>query len=382
MTKPLIALDVSMAPARPTGGSYYALNLARTLPLIDDSHRYVIYARPHSLERLAPVRDVATIVDVGPLPRLGRYAWEQAALPRDLKRRGVALLHSPHYTSPVLCPCPRIVTVHDMTFFLLPERFKLARRLPYQLATRAASRFAKRVIVPSQSTSNDLQRILKTPSSRIAITPEGAASSFRPVPLEEATSVARKYGLEPGYLLSLGTQEPNKNRGAIIKALGRLVSEGRDLHLAVVGGGGWRTESEHAEIERLNLTSRIHYTGYVEEADLPAIYSAASVFLFPSLHEGFGLAALEAMACGVPVVTSNTSSLPEVTGDAALLIDPRNPFELAEATARILDDPMLAQRLRQDGPRRAAQFTWENCARLTVDVYREALRDAAETVGF
>lgn len=375
VTKPLIAFDVTMAPARPTGGSYYALNLARTLPPIDDSHHYVIYARPHSLAQLEPVRDIATIVDVGALPRLKRYAWEQFALPRDLKRRGVALLHSPHYTSPVISPCPRVVTVHDMTFFLMPERFKPARRLPYQLATRAASRLAKRIIVPSLSTSNDLQRILHTPENQIVVTPEGAAPQFHPVEAEEAARVAAKYRLQPGYLLSLGTQEPNKNRGAIIQALSKLVGAGRDIHLAVVGGGGWRTETEQADIESLGLSSRIHYTGYVAEEDLPAIYSAASVFLFPSLYEGFGLAALEAMACGVPVVTSNTSSLPEVTGAAALLIDPRDPAALADATARILDDSALAQRLREEGPKRAARFTWEACAEATVAVYRDVLNE-------
>ena len=152
-----------MAPARPTGGSLYGLNLARTLPRIDPAHEYVIYARSHSLGELESVRDAATIVDVGPLARMRRYVWEQTQLPLDLKQRGVALLHSPHYTLPVVCPCPRVVTVHDLTFFLLPQRFKATRRLPYQLATRVGSMLAKRVIVPSESTASDLRRVLGTP---------------------------------------------------------------------------------------------------------------------------------------------------------------------------------------------------------------------------
>jgi glycosyltransferase involved in cell wall biosynthesis len=248
--------------------------------------------------------------------------------------------------------------------------------LPYQLATRAASHLADRIIVPSQSTANDLRRIVKTRASKIVVTPEGASPEFRPVEPSRSAEVAAKYGLDPGYLLSLGTREPNKNRGAIIRALSLLVSQGRDLELAVVGGGGWRTEAERAAIEGLGLTSRIHYTGYVEQEDLPALYSAASAFLFPSLHEGFGLAALEALACGVPVVTSNTSSLPEVVGDAALLINPADIHALAAATARILDDPGLAARLREAGPKRAAPFTWDACAEKTVAVYRELLGEA------
>jgi glycosyltransferase involved in cell wall biosynthesis len=371
VAKPLIAFDVTMAPAQPTGGSLYALNLARALSKVDSDHDYVIYARSHSLAYLEDIP--ATIVNVGSLPRLRRYVWEQVELPRDLKRRHAALLHSPHYTSPLLCPCPRVVTVHDLTFFLLPERFKATRRLPYQLATRAASRFASRVIVPSESTAADLRRVLGTSPLKIAVTPEGASPDFHPVESSHAAAVASKYGLKPGYLLSLGTQEPNKNRNAIIQALATLAGEGRDLQLAVVGGGGWRTETEREQIERLGLTPRIHYTGYVAQEDLAAIYSAASVFLFPSLHEGFGLAALEAMACGTPVVTSNTSSLPEVVGDAALLVDPRNPSELAKAVARILDEPELAQKLRIAGPQRAAQFTWEACGRKTITVYRDVL---------
>ncbi|MGE0058898.1 MAG: glycosyltransferase family 4 protein [Dehalococcoidia bacterium] len=377
MSRPLIAFDVTMAPARPTGGSLYALNLARALPTVDRDHDYVIYAKSHSLPLLEGVP--ATIVDVGPLRRLRRYVWEQFELPADLKRRGVSLLHSPHYTLPLRRPCPCVVTVHDLTFFLLPGRFRATRRVPYQLATFAASRLADRIIVPSESTAADLRRVLKTRASKIVVTPEGAGPEFRPVEPEEAAEVAAKYGLKPGYLLSLGTREPNKNRGAIIRALHFLVSGGRDLQLAVVGGGGWRTETEQAAIEGLGLTRRIDYTGYVEQEDLPALYSAAGVFLFPSLHEGFGLAALEAMACGVPVVTSNTSSLPEVVGDAALMVNPQDPRALADAVARILDDPALAARLREDGPRRAAAFTWEACAEKTIAVYRELLGEATAT---
>lgn len=362
-----------MAPVRPTGGSYYALNLARTLPQVDDGHDYVIFARSHSVPYFDSIRHRAEVVDVGALPRLRRYIWEQASLPRELKQRGAILLHSPHYTTPLLSPCPRVITVHDMTFFLLPERFKATRRLPYQLATRVGTRLAKRVIVPSLSTANDLQRLLGTSGSRISVTYEGANAVFQPVDPSIAAGVAAKYGLPAGYLLSLGTQEPNKNRTAIIQALAQLTVSGRDLHLAVVGGGGWRTETEREEIEGLGLTSLIHYTGYVPEEDLPAIYSAASMFLFPSLHEGFGLAALEAMSCGVPVITSNTSSLPEVVGDAALLIDPRDPATLAAAIGRLIDEPGIAQHLRDAGPERAAHFSWEQCARETAAVYRQIL---------
>jgi glycosyltransferase involved in cell wall biosynthesis len=145
------------------------------------------------------------------------------------------------------------------------------------------------------------------------------------------------------------------------------------VHLVVVGGAGWRTESEEQEIESLGLSGRVHFAGYVPQADLTAIYNAAAVFVFPSLHEGFGLAALEALACGTPVVCSNTASLPEVTGDAALLVDPQDHGAIAAAIARLLDEPELSQLLGRAGVERAQSFTWEACARQTIEVYRRVL---------
>src|SRR5207247_8189136 len=196
----------------------------------------------------------------------------------------------------------------------------------------------------------------------------------RPLEQHECVALASKrYGLPPGYILSLGTREPGKNRLTLLQAMSRLVNTGRDLHLAVVGQQGWRSDEEEAAVEALGLIGRVHFTGYVPQADLSALYNAASVFVFPSLHEGFGLPALEAMACGTPVVTSDRSSLPEVVGEAALLVDPLDTGALAAAITRLFADEGLARELRERGLARARLFSWEKTARAVQAVLAEVV---------
>jgi glycosyltransferase involved in cell wall biosynthesis len=379
VTRPLIAIDATSVPARPAGAGRYALSLVKALARVDSDHDYVVYARSHSLPALAGLRGTMRVVDVGPLSRGRRYFWEQTAHPRDLRRRRVALLHSPHHTMPyAFVPCPRIVTIHDVTFFLIPERYPPTRRFFFQYATRLSVRLASAVIVPSQSAKKDLWgAIHQARRPPTYVTYEGVDDSFRPLDRDQCQKLAsERHRLPPGYLLSVGTREPGKNRTTLLQALQRLVRDGRDLHLAIVGGSGWLHEEEEAEIDELGLRGHVHFTGYVPDEHLPALYNAAKVFVFPSLHEGFGLPVLEAMASGTPVVTSNRSSLPEVAGDAALLVDPTNADEIAGTVARILDEPALASGLRKQGLARAASFTWDDCARATVDVYRRVLGEA------
>jgi glycosyltransferase involved in cell wall biosynthesis len=211
------------------------------------------------------------------------------------------------------------------------------------------------------------------------VTPEGVAKDFRPVPDDEARSIAAGYGLPEGYLLSLGTREPGKNRETILWAMRYLLDHGADPHLAVVGQAGWGAAAEEELVRNLGLEDRVHFTGYVPQEHLPALYSAAAAFLFPSLYEGFGLPVLEAMACGTPVITSNVSSLPEVAGHAALLVDPRDARALADAVNLVLSDEGVRRRLREAGLARAATFTWRACAEATLAVYRSVLGEGVSS---
>jgi glycosyltransferase involved in cell wall biosynthesis len=374
MPRPLIAFDASSVPAQPAGAGRYSLSLVRALVRVDTEHDYVVYARSHSLPELQDLGPSCTIVDLGQLSRARRYLWEQTSLPLDLRRRGARLLHSPHHTTPLLAPCPRVVTVHDVTFFLIPERYPLTRRLFFQVATWLSARRAKAILVPSNSAADDLRVVLHPPQERVNVTPEGVEASFQPASADTCQALRERYGLPEGYLLSLGTLEPGKNRAILLQALQRLVEAGRDVLLAVAGQAGWGREATDANAS--GLIGRVHHLGYVPQADLPALYSGATAFVFPSLHEGFGLPVLEAMACGTPVVTSDRSSLPEVAGEAALLVDPTDADAIAAAIARILDEPPLAALLRQAGLERAAAFSWDACAEATLRVYRRVLGEA------
>ena len=373
-SRPLIAIDASATPAQPAGAGRYTLSLIRALAQRDRDHAYVVYARAPSLSELQDLGPSFELVNLGPMSRARRYLWEQTGLPLDLRRRRVALLHSPHHTTPFISPCPRIVTIHDVTFFLIPERYPLTRRLFFQAATYVSAKRAHAIIVPSESAATDLRTVLHPPAPRVHITYEGVDPSFRPLDRKESARQAReRYGLPAGYLLSLGTLEPGKNRSTLVRALRQLVDGGRDVNLAIVGQKGWGDGRELDDVRALGLQERVHFTGYVPHVDLPLLYNAASAFVFPSLHEGFGLPALEALACGTPVVTSDRSALPEVAGGAALLVDPEDAAAIATAVARILDEPHLAARLRQAGIERAAAFTWGACAEATLNVYRHVL---------
>lgn len=369
-----VAIDATSVPPEPAGAGRYIISLVRALAIVDPTRPYVIYARSHALRHFEGLPASFDLVDVGGLTRWRRQVWEQTALPFDLRRRGVRLLHSPHHTTPLFSPCPRVVTFHDVTFFILPERYPFVRRHYFRIMTLLAARKARRILVPSEAVRDDLRTVMRVAPDQTSVTYEGVDREFRRLDRYECAALAQeRYGLPPGYLLSLGTREPGKNRENVFRALRRLLDQGRDLHLAVVGQTGWKLEREEAALQDLGLEGRVHFTGYVPQADLPALYNAARCFVFPSLYEGFGLPALEAMACGVPVVTSNVSSLPEVVGDCALKVDPTDAEAIAEAIARILDDETLATLLGQAGIERAAEFAWEGCATATVSVYRQVL---------
>jgi glycosyltransferase involved in cell wall biosynthesis len=263
--------------------------------------------------------------------------------------------------------------LHDVTFFLVPERYPLTRRLYFQGVTRASARLADALITPSEAVKGDVVRILHVPPERVTAVPEAAAPAYAPVDAPDALDrVRRKYRLPERYILSVGSLEPGKNRRRLIAACARLRERGIEHHLVISGQRAWRYEGELDVVQQLGLGDRVHVLGFVDEADMAALYSAAELLAFPSLYEGFGLPVLEAMACGTPVITSNVSALPEVAGDAALLVDPADVSALAESMERALTDQALRDDLRTRGLERARQFSWERAARETLAVYEKA----------
>jgi glycosyltransferase involved in cell wall biosynthesis len=288
-------------------------------------------------------------------------------LPRILRKLDLDILHG-------LCDFiplggggyKRVFTVHDLTGLLFPETHKLAVALNHRLIMPLELKTSDAVIAVSENTKHDLIKHFNVDEGRIHVVYEGVDSTFRSCDTSEVKS---KYGLDFPFILYVGTLEPRKNIPRLLNAFKKLVDSGISHRLVVAGRSGWKYAGILESVGKLGLTGRVVFTGYVPREDLPGLYSLADVFVFPSLYEGFGLPVLEAMACGTPVVCSNTSSLPEVAGDAALTVDPLDVEGLAESMERVLTDGGLADKLRKRGLKQAAGFTWEYAAGKTLKVY-------------
>ncbi|HLI28990.1 MAG TPA: glycosyltransferase family 1 protein [Chloroflexota bacterium] len=300
-----------------------------------------------------------------------RIFWEQCLQPAALRRAGVDLLHALAFALPLCWRGPAVVSFMDLSFLRYPRAFNRANRVYLATMARAAVRRADHLLAISESTRQDLIHLLGATPGRVTVTYCGVDPAFRPLAGAEVAAFRARYGLPPGYILYVGTLEPRKNVPRLLDAyavLRRL--RGGAPPLVLVGARGWRRVGIEARVARLGLEGQVRWLGYLPPPELPLCYNAAGLFVYPSLYEGFGLPPLEALACGTPVVTANTSSLPEAVGDAALTVDPHDVAALAEAMARVLDDCGLRARLRAAGPAWASRFTWRQTAEQTRGVYR------------
>ena len=295
-------------------------------------------------------------------------------IPRGLRRRQIDVFHGlDHIGVPLFSKVGRyVVTIHDVIPLIWPQFVTRKHRLVVAAAYRRVRQQADLVIVPSHTTKADVVRQLQMNPDRIAVIPWGCDERFQPKGAPaHSRMVQRKYGLPARYLLCVGTLEPRKNLSTLLKAYAILRDERCDeeTKLVIVGRKGWLYEEIFETVKALTLQQEVVFTDFVEDEDLPDLYRGARLLVFPSLYEGFGLPILEAMASGVPVIASNTSSIPEVAGDAALLIDPRQPHEIAEGIARVFTDDQLRTTLIQRGLARAQSFTWESVAQKTLALY-------------
>jgi len=282
---------------------------------------------------------------------------------------------------PLLNPRRTVVTIHDLGYLYYPEAHTRFSRWYLHWSTLFSARTARRIIAVSAATADDLARRYHVPRSKIRVVLHGVDPVFRRITDPAVIAEARvRHGLGAGpYLLFVGTLQPRKNLSMLIDAFARLLdawdaADGPPPRLALGGKKGWLYDTLFAQVERLDLIGRVRFLGYVPDADLPPLMSGATAVVLPSLFEGFGLPALEALACGAPLLAADATSLPEVTGDAALLLDPRNPAAWAAAMRRVLRDPDLRADLARRGPERAAQFTWARTAAQTLAVLEEAGR--------
>lgn len=368
-----VGIDLTALPRLKGGVAFYLLELVGALQRIDFENEYYLLARREHAQELRGVVPRFTTVGIRLPSRPIRLAWEQSALPRLAARIGLDVLHSPHYTRPLApLPCASVVGVMDMTFFALPEQHTFIKRLFFRAMIPASAKRADRLIAISESTKHDIERWLGIPGDRIDVTPLAVSPAYRE-DVDPATiaDVRKRYDLPAEYVLYVGRLEPRKNLPRLLQAYGILAARRPSIPpLVLAGAPGWHRAELDAAVRR--LADRVRLLGYVPEADLPALYVGACVFVYPSLYEGFGIPVLEALSCGVPTITSGVSSMREVAGAAAELIDPLDTSQIAAAIERLLEDTGRQLELKSRARDRARDFSWDTTAALTRESYQKA----------
>ena len=347
----------------------YIRNLLRQLARLDSQTEFVLLARPD---------DVADLSATGPnfravAARAGNYSVaEQLTIPLALKREKVTLFHAPHYVLPPLVRCRSVVTIHDCIHLMFPNYLPTPFALRYARASIGlAARRASRVLTVSESSKRDILRFVDIPAERIDVIYNAYDERFGIEPLEEdVVRVRERFQLHDEFVLYAGNVKPHKNLERLIDAFQVVRQRGLDhLKLVLIGDEISKYASLRRAVHKYQLHNSVRFLGYLPEETLAIMYRLAGVFVFPSLYEGFGLPPLEAMASGTPVVTSNVSSLPEVAGNAAVLVDPYDPAAIADGMYQVLTDATLRQELRRKGLARAREFSWEDSIRRVREIY-------------
>ncbi len=366
---------------RQAGVSKYTELLINNLAALDQTDEFIIYTAPG--ER-PPEFAAAPNFKVKPsfLPTIKppvRIGWEQFLAPAVLMRDRPDLLHCPVNVVPLAAPCPTVLTIHDLGFLRFPERYRKAKRLYLTTATKLSARRAAHIITDAEAIRQEVIELLGVPPHKVTAVPLAADDRFGPI--HDAARLAdfkREKELPEKFIFYVGTLEPRKNIPLLLRGFARLRQQRPDatagVELVLGGAKGWLYDDIFRLIKELDLTAITRFPGYISDAELPLWYNVAQAMVYPSMYEGFGFPPLEALACGTPVITSNTSSLPEVVGEAGLQVGPDDVEGMANALARVLTEPGLRQELYQKGITQAAKFSYRETARRTLEVYNEVVR--------
>jgi len=368
-----VKIAIDARKLRDYGIGTYVRNLLRYLSRLDKTTEYVLFCR---------AEDCTTIEEFGEnfraVPELARQysIKEQLRIPLDLRREGIDLFHAPHYVLPALIPCKAVVTIHDCIHLRFPQY--LPNRLGYAYARASmwiATHRSNRVLTVSEASKRDILKYFHVPERKIDVIYNGIDERFGEIPSpDEVLRVRERYQLNNPFVLYAGNIKPHKNLERLIEAFHLLRRNGHDtVKLLIIGDEISKYATLRRAVHRYKLHKHVRFFGFVPDKTLAVLYRLAGVFVFPSLYEGFGLPPLEAMASGTPVITSNVSSLPEVVGDAALLIDPYEPAAIAQAMARVLTEPSLREDLRRRGLLRVKEFSWDRSVRRVHEIYQEVL---------
>ncbi len=358
-----VAIDIQTTLGKPTGFGFYVSNLVEALKKRTD--------KDLELELISPNydRDFST-------PQ--RFYWDQFTYPKIARAKKVDILHQPCFSAPLSFNKPVVVTIHDIISLLFPETIPFASRMFYSKWMPFSYRKASKIITISQSTKRDIVRVLGIPESKITVIPLGFDKK-----MEERQSknkieeVKKKYHLPQNYLLHIGTLEPRKNLDFLIDVFAEVIQKDdkNDLHLVITGKKGWYYEGLFEKVKNLSLEKRVIFTGYIDEEDKAAIYQGARIFTFPSIYEGFGLPPLEAMAAGIPVISSNTSSMPEVIGDAGILISPYDKSAWVKAICDVDSSEKLRSEMIRKNLDQVKKFSWDKTAEKTIEIYTKVFNE-------
>lgn len=368
---PTIGIDIHTLGLRQTGNETYIRNLVAEFCLMRLPWPLALY---HTL----PAAKLGGEQLCGSLRRLRPHSpllRIPVSFPLALARDRVRLAHF-QYVAPPLCPCPTVVTVHDISFEFFPEYFHPLQRARMRLLIPLSARRAAQVITISEYSRRTLIERYGLAEDRVTVTPLGVSPSFRVIEKDLAARATARFGIDGPFILGVGNLQPRKNLERLLRSFAALRRDTSCTHeLVLVGQMAWLGHRVQEETRRLGIEAHVHQTGYVSEDELVALYNRADVFAYPSIFEGFGLPVIEAMACGTPVLTSNTSSLPEVAGDAALVVDPHDVEAIAEGLRRLVSERRLREKLTSAGFLQARQFPWRRTAEETVSVYARALAE-------
>jgi glycosyltransferase involved in cell wall biosynthesis len=368
-----VGIDATLHDARTTGAGEYQRQLLRNLPSVAPDLKMVVYTARDAHHTPTTGLDIREM-PWAPRERFRRIVQGSVAWRRRWRDDRLDLLHVPFYYLPPGAPPRSIVTIYDVRFLRYPETYPRTRAVFLRTAVPWSLRRATHIITISAFTKAELVELLAIDPERITVTLLAPRPEFGEVHDPDTRAAVRaKYGLPSRFILSTSTLEPRKNLARLVEAYADLRAQGFFHDLVLAGVRYFDTGELERSIARHGLSEVVHLLGYVDDADMPSLYSLADTFVYPSLYEGFGIPPLEAMACGTPVVASNTSSIPEVVGRGACLIDPLDVRSMAAGIGRVLKEPPYAASLRAAGHKRVRQFTWEQTARETADTYRRVL---------
>ena len=391
-----IGIDASRAFLKErTGTEEYSYQLIKALAKIDRKNQYTLYVKKNfpreAGSRSARQFSIRQPTDNFQLPKNFRfqaiswpYLWTQVGLALECLKSPPDVLFIPAHTLPILRwpNLKTVVTIHDLGAEFLPQSHKLPHKLYLNKATEYASGYASQIIAVSESTKNDLINKLHCDPKKISVIYEGydrekfnPSTSPRGAGLRsgqefKSGEVKKKYGIDGDYILFVGTIQPRKNLVRLIEAfsVAKKQSSNSTINLVIIGKPGWMCEEIYEAPQKFGIGDKVKFLNYVSQDDLPVFYQNARCFVLPSLYEGFGLPILEAMACGCPVLASNSSSLPEILGRAGILVDPLSVEEIAKNLKLVIDSPQLQKTLAEKGLAQVKKFSWEKCARETLEV--------------